>query len=333
LRGPEIADLLEPARRLVDDESFWRYQDQGLAIFLAPDFDRVHKLPIEVAEELVVGSRFHIRPLLPLVDPAAWFWVLTVTARRTRLHLGSRWSFDEFPVRELPQGVGEVREETVYEEAHNAAPTGRPQRGGAPGLAKAQAFGPAPDELHKDQLIELLRRVAAAVEPVVKGHPAPVILAAQPEIQGNLREFVNWKELLPEGIQENPDAMAAEDLHDKAWRLLAPRLDKDRADALGRLNALLGTADGRATTSPEEIVKGARYSRVEQLFLADGAPPVWGVFAEGQDKVDIHPEPAEGDDDLLDYAARMTLRQGGGITRVDRAQLPANAPAAAILRY
>ena len=333
LRGPEIADLLEPARRLIDDESFWRYQDQGLAIFLAPDFDRVHKLPIEVAEELVVGSRFHIRPLLPLVDPAAWFWVLTVTARRTRLHLGSRWSFDEFPVRELPQGVGEVREESVYEEAHNAAPTGRPQRGGAPGLAKAQAFGPAPDELHKDQLIELLRRVAAAVEPVVKGHPAPVILAAQPEIQGNLREFVNWKDLLPEGIQENPDAMAAEELHDKAWRLLAPRLDKDRADALGRLNALLGTADGRATTNPEEIVKAARYSRVEQLFLADGAPPVWGVFAEGQDKVDIHPEPAEGDDDLLDYAARMTLRQGGAVTRVDRAQLPANAPAAAILRY
>ena len=70
-----------------------------------------------------------------------------------------------------------------------------------------------------------------------------------------------------------------------------------------------------------------------QLFLADGAPPVWGVFAEEQDKVDIHPEPAEGDDDLFDYAARMTLRQGGGVTLVDRAQLPADAAAAAILRY
>jgi hypothetical protein len=42
-RGPEIARLLEPAAAVVDDEDFWRYQDQGLAVFLAPGFDRIHK--------------------------------------------------------------------------------------------------------------------------------------------------------------------------------------------------------------------------------------------------------------------------------------------------
>ncbi len=42
--------------------------------------------------------------------------------------------------------------------------------------------------------------------------------------------------------------------------------------------------------------------------------------------------PAEGDDDLLDYAAVMTLRQGGNVTLVNRAHLPRTAPAAAILR-
>jgi len=38
--------------------------------FLAPDVRRLQKLPIEVAEKLVVGGRYHIRPLLPLVEPA-----------------------------------------------------------------------------------------------------------------------------------------------------------------------------------------------------------------------------------------------------------------------
>jgi hypothetical protein len=331
-RGTEVARLLDPAQRLVDDGSFWRYQDRGLAIFLAPDFDRVHKLPVEVAEELTISRDFHIRPLLPLVDPAAWFWVLTVTAGRTGVYQGSRWSFDEFPVRGLPQGIQGILDETVYEEAHNASPTGRPQRSGAPGLAKAQAFGPAPDELHKDQLIELLHRVAAAVEPVVKGQPAPVILAAQPEVQGHLREFLRWKELLPESIQENPDAMAPEALHRKAWRLIEPRLDKGRADALGRLHALLGTADGRATTTPAEIVKSAHYGRVEQLFLARGEM-LWGRFIESEDRIEAHASPAEGDEELFDCAARMTLRQGGTVTLVDRAQLPPNGSAAATLRY
>jgi hypothetical protein len=330
-RGPQIDELTEPARRLVDDEEFWRYQDRGLAIFLAPGLDRVHKLPIEVAEDLSVGAHFRIRPLLRMIDPAGWFWVLTVSAGRTRLYQGSRWGFDEFPVRGLPQGVAELREETVYQEAHNAAPTGRPQRG-APGLAHAQAFGPAPDELHKSQLLELLRRVSAAVEPVVKRQPAPVILVAQPEVQGNLREFVRWKELLPEGIIENPDALASDELHRKAWRLIEPRHDKGRAEALGRLKGLLGTANGKATATPEEIVAAARYGRVEQLFLGDETP-LWGRLVDGQDRIEAHGSPAEGDEDLFDYAALMTLRQGGAVTLVERAHLPPGGPAAAILRY
>src|SRR5207237_6241515 len=44
-RPPELSELLDPARRLVDDEEFWRYQACGLGVFLAPGFHRVHKLP------------------------------------------------------------------------------------------------------------------------------------------------------------------------------------------------------------------------------------------------------------------------------------------------
>jgi len=160
-----------------------------------------------------------------------------------------------------------------------------------------------------------------------------VVLAAQPEIQGNFREIAKWKELLPEGLTENPDAAPPQELHRKAWALLTPREDQNRADALGRLESMLGTGNnGKATTVPEEIVKAARYGRVDRLFLSDG-DPLWGWFDERHDRIVAHRDPAEGDDDLLDYAAVMTLRQGGNVTLVDRKQLPRTAPAAAILRY
>lgn len=331
-RAPEVAKLIEPARRLVDDEEFWRYQDRGLAVFVAPGFDRVHKLPIEVKEGLTIGSHFCIRPLLALADPAGSFWVLTVTAGRTRLYQGSRWTFAEVRGLDLPQGIDEIYDETVYQEAHYASPTGRPQRSGVSGLAKAQSFGPAPDELHKMQLIELLRRVAGVVEPVIRRQPAPVVLAASPEIHGNFRDLARWKDLLPDGIQENPDAMTQDELHRKAWNLIAPRQDKLRADALGQMQSLLRNGHPTATTKAEDIVKAAHYGRVERLFLCDGSP-LWGQFIEAQDRVVAHGSPAEGDKDLLDYAALMTLRQGGAVTLVDRAQLPPDGPAAAILRY
>ncbi|TMJ58138.1 MAG: hypothetical protein E6G81_11475, partial [Alphaproteobacteria bacterium] len=164
-RAPEVDALLRPARRLVDDEEFWRYQGQGLAVFVGPGFDRVHKLPIAVPEELAIANHFCIKPLLPLIDPAGSFCVLALSAGRTRLYQGSRWTFAEVTGLDLPQGLAEIWGETEYQEAHKAAPSGRPQRGPA-GLAKAQALGDAPEELHKTQLTELLRRVAAAVEPI-----------------------------------------------------------------------------------------------------------------------------------------------------------------------
>jgi hypothetical protein len=335
-RGPEADALIEPARQLLDDEEFWRHQEHGLAIFIAPGFHRIHKLPIEVPEEYAIGRHFCIRPLLPIVDPTGWFWLLTITAGRTGLYRGSRWTIGEVGGIDLPQGVEELYNETVYQEQHYTRPDARPQRSGVTGLSYAQSFGAAPEDLRKGLLLQMLRRIAGIVEPVIKREPASVILAAQPEIQGNFREMANWKELRSEGIQENPDAMSQDELREKAWGLLDPDREKRSDDAIGRLNGLIGTGNGKAATAPEDIVKAARDGRVERLFLLPGRP-VWGRLVEAEDgaedRIVAHDEKAQDDDDLMNYAAVMTLRQGGEVTLVEPAQLPPPAPAAAILRY
>jgi len=58
---------------LVEDENFWRHQENGLAVFPAPDFSRVYKLPLALAEAAVVGPHFRIKPLLPILDDAGPF--------------------------------------------------------------------------------------------------------------------------------------------------------------------------------------------------------------------------------------------------------------------
>ena len=303
-RGPEIDAFLAPARRLIDDGAFWRHQGHGLAVFLAPDFGRVHKLPIAMPEEMVLGSHFHIKPLLPLLDDAGGFWLLAISAARTRLYQGSRWDLAEIAGLELPRGVAEIRGESLYEETNYGRPTGRHG-----GLAKAQSFGDAPDEVRKAQLIELLHRVAAAVEPHIKRRTAPVILAASPEIQGHFREIAGWREVEPQGISENPDARANEELHRRAYAVVEQRVIEARATALDRLNGLLGT--GKATAKPEEIVSPAHYGRVDTLFVSGDDEHLWGRFDEREDRVFSSGSAGEGDIDLLDYAVLMTLRHRG----------------------
>jgi hypothetical protein len=324
-RKPEVEEFLGPAEALVGDEEFWRHQQQGLAVFLARGFNRIHKLPIPVPEETLLGEHFHIKPLLPLLEDTGLFWLLTISAKHTRLYHGSRWEFSENKEIDLPQGVGKIRGMTDYEETHYGSPVGR--RGG---LAKAQSFGDDPDQVRKDELLEFLHRIVPPIEPLIKRRPAPVIVAADPEIGGHFREIAGWKEIEPHGIFENPDALPEDELHRRAYALVEPKLAETRAAAVDRLNALL--AAGKATTKPEEIVKAARYARIDTLFLT-GDDHLWGLFDESEDRVVAHGSAADGDLDLLDFAALMTLRQGGSVMLVEREALPPPGLSAAILRY
>jgi stalled ribosome rescue protein Dom34 len=178
-------------------------------------------------------------------------------------------------------------------------------------------------------LLEFLRRVVPSVEPLIKSRPAPIILAAHPEIQGHFREVAGWKDIYPRALSENPDAFTSEELHRRTYGILEQQRIEARNATLDRLNARLGT--GRATTTPEEVVKAARHGRVDTLFLT-GSDHLWGKI-ESDDRLVAHGSAAEDDFDLLNYAALMTLRQGGSVMLVDRTQLPAPRLSAAILRY
>lgn len=327
-RSPQINALLAPAQRLVEDGAFWRsqqHEQQALAIFLAPGFERVLQLPIPVPEEMMLGDHFHIKPLLPVLEDAGAFWLLTISASRTHLYQGSRWDFTEITGLDLPQGVANIRGMTEYQENYYASPVGRHG-----GMAKAQSFGDDPDQIRKEELLEFLHRIVPAVEPVIKRNPAPVILAAHPEIQGHFRAIASWKEIHSDGLSENPDALTREELHRRGYALVEERRSAARNAALDQLNARLGI--GKATTKPAEIVWSARYARVDTLFLS-GDEHLWGVFDETEDRVVPHGTAVNGDIDLLDYAALMTLRHGGSVILVDRAALPPPHLSAAILRY
>jgi hypothetical protein len=324
-RSTERAALLAPVRALDADDFFWRQQQEGLAVFLAPGFSRIHKLPAAVPELVVVSDHFHILPLLPMLD-GGQFWLLSLSAARTRLYQGTRHTFLEVTGLDLPQGVGEVRGETEYQETHHAAP----QRRRSGGFDKAQPFGEDPEAVRKTELIRLLQRTAAAVEPCIRRSPAPVVLAAHPEIRGHFREIAGWKEIVPDGVSENPDALAEAELHRRAWACVEPILAAARAAPLERFNSLLGT--GKAATAIEDIIGAARDGRVDTLFVGHDAR-IWGRIGESGGPIAVHETAAEDDVDLLDHAALLTLRHGGRIMPVERAALPAPGLAAALLRY
>jgi stalled ribosome rescue protein Dom34 len=290
------------------------------------------EVPIELPEEVVVGKHFHVKHLLPLVSGHGRFLVLAITAKQARLFEATRYGLTERTDIDFPDGVAEISAETVYENTRHMSPVARTRSGTPGGVVKTQNLGEDPEEQRKAQLIEYLHRVEATLQKALPGERTPLVLAAQPEVRGNFRAFTKYPAIVDPVLDVNPDALTVEDLHGRAFALMEPHFEEERKAALAQIHQLLGERDGRATTKVEDIVKAARYGRVDTLFVAT-EEHVWGRFDEAADKVVAHDDAEAEDEDLLDYAAIQTLRQGGHVAVMPKQALPRDGVMAAILRY
>ena len=321
--------VLGPARRLVGEPAFWAVGRGGLALFLAPGFDRALSLDQAPEEAAWCGDRFRVTALLAEVAPSEpQFFVLAVSAGGATLYRAGRRAISEMAA-DLPRGVAAVTERTDYQVGAQANPVSA-QRGGQTGAVPAQALGPAPSEERKTELLHYLNQLATAVRAALAGSSAPLVLAAQPEVAGNFRKLAELAALWPEHLAVNPESLDVGDLHRRALALLAERLSEDDRKALARFDSLSGSP--RAVAEAAELVKAAHWGRMDTLILAAGRH-VWGRFDPEADRVETHAQPEASDDDLADLAAQETLSHGGRVQVVDPARLPAGAAAVGILRY
>ncbi|HEX8331571.1 MAG TPA: hypothetical protein VF622_03060, partial [Segetibacter sp.] len=82
----------------------------------------------------------------------------------------------------------------------------------------------------------------------------------------------------------------------------------------------------------DDVIPATYYGRVSHLFVAKGEH-VWGTFDEMTNEIKIH-ENAEGEsEDLIDNAVVKTLATGGEVFLLEKEQMPAESPVAALMRY
>lgn len=339
-RRPHADALVAPVRKLLEDDEFWKNNTQGLAIFLGAGIEpRIWRLPIAAEELVIVGSCFHIAPLLPLFEGADGFYVLALSARKTRLFRADRHSICEVADTGLPQGVETTVAATDYQQTVHGNPVssvrgGRAgNTGGEPGAVPArQIIGDSPEEVRKGEMLHYLEKLAAAFDEKCAMLQSPVIVAGGPEIIGNFRPRSACRSLWPEMLEVNPDSLDLAELHRRAWALIEPKLTGRLEAVIDRFNGLYEDHSSRASLNPTEIVTAAWNGRMDTLILAEGQH-LWGRFDEAGQQVVVRPEPEARDDDLLDIAARQTLLNGGDVRIVSRDHVPYGAAAAGIMRY
>ena len=315
-RGVDAAQsdtLLRAVHDFADRTDFERHRDQGYVLFAASAGLRSYPLPEQFPELVTVGHFFHIKPLLHLIARNRRFHILALATGRVRLLEATPFAWTELPLDDLlPLDAA-------------AEADSRPAADAAPG-------GHSLEELRTALLAEDLHRVAVAVRTRLGSDQAPLVLAAEPRVAGHFSKLAHLPQMLSDTLETNPFALSTEELHRRAVQLILPLIDAERDAVLESVNARLGTAEPTVAIRLEEILAAAREGRVDSILVADDQI-LWGTFDADSGTATGRGTPGIADEDLLNEAAVLTVRNGGRALAVPGAMLPRGAPAAALLRF
>lgn len=341
MRSLDADELLEPIKRLVDDNSFWLHPQDGLILFRSSDVFKSFQVPMQINELAVVENRFHVKPLLPLLsgDGDGHFYILSLSRKNIRLLGGSRFRIDEIDLdskgvpNTFTEALGELeRRPTQFQGGSSKTPHRFSM--GKKGTPTFAGHGMAEDDLGAE-LRNFFERFDDALAKIDIDRKAPVVLAGVEYLLPIYRDVATtFQNICEDALMGNMDGEKAEDLHAAAWEIVEPHFLAERRRSSERYGD--SKSSGRSTDNLGKILTAAHEGRVDTLFVAQGVR-VWGSYDTEKRRMkpqsDPSATPRNGNEDLLDLAAVQTYMTGGKVFVVDPQEVPDGKQAAAIFRY
>jgi hypothetical protein len=186
------------------------------------------------------------------------------------------------------------------------------------------------DDDEKDQVLRFLQVLDDALLRHLRRRPLPLVLAGVEYELAMFREVSRHPQIVPGGIEGNPELLSADELHRRAWPLVEPALQSDLQRAVAAFDELGGS--DRVSCDLEDVLRAAVDGRIDTLF-ADVSRQRWGRFDAGSRNVEVHDDRQPADEDLIDRAAAEALERGGSVFGLTDGNVPGGGPVAALFRY
>jgi hypothetical protein len=314
LRLADAKELLGPARKLLDEPLFWANQCDGLALFLAPRFFRHYRLPLALAEQVVVSRLPQLRPLLPLLSGDGRFYVLALSQNGVRLLHGTRHTISAVDPRGVPKNLAEALRTHDRDEIL----TFHGPRAGAAWGAVFTGQGVGIDDA-KDNLLRYFQKIDRGLHAILREEHSPLVVAGVGYLLPIFRQASTYPHLLETGIEGNPDHWSDQEMHERAWAIIGPFFAQEQASARALYDRLSGT--GRTVADFAQVISAVYRGELETLFVSRTGQ-AWGTYEPGKQEVEQHAPAQPGDEELLNFAVVHALRHGGKVFILDEAAMP-----------
>jgi len=330
-RAADARDELDPLRALVDDASFWAHQREGLALYCLPEETLVYGVPFSLPERVMVGPHAYLVPLIPIVSEDVRFCVLAISPKQVRLVEGTRHTARGLDLPGWPENfeefIAHIEQEPQLQFHTEAAPEAGDRARAA--VFHGHAGGDESSE-RKQRLLEFCRLVDERVRKALGNGEAPLVLACNERLAAIYRQASDYARIVKEPLAGNPDDRKPAELCRDAWKLLEPGVADARDRAVARYHQ--AAANGQAAGSLDAVLSAAHEGRVDTLLVAaDGKR--WGRYDPDERRLDVHDQPAAGDEDLVNLATVVAHRQGAAVHALPEDKMPDAEQAVAVLRY
>jgi len=326
----KTAAMLKPFKALVDDNEFWKYNLDGLAVFAAPGFFKVVRMQRPVSELVVAANSFHLKPLRRALQTVDRFHVLGLAMDRIVLFEGNRDALDELkPAEGVPLTITDALGEELTEKHQTVASYGG--RGGHGGAGEMRhGHGGKSDEMDKD-VERFFRTVDRAItEHHTKPSGHSLVLAALPEHQAVFRRVSHNARLLQEAVAIDPTGVDPDKLRRLVWEAVEPRYHAH----VRTLVEQFGTAKAQGLGSDDlmDVAEAAAAGRVGTV-LVDADQAIAGRLDTTTGKVIFDSLLDPRVDDLLDELSELVAERGGTVMVVPGEVMPTKTGVAATYRY
>lgn len=326
----EKHEALYPAYRLLHDREWWRFVDQGVAIFSNSKEVKAYQLSTAPKREIVVSDRFHILPLVDHLNQQGSFYVLALSPKNTRLLHCDGEDMYELSVPNMPRSIEDVivRDNAMSKPGEKQSQ--KPRLRNAL-MALREGGRRAIKRQHQDVLeSEYLKQIHNAIKGALASHHEPVVLAGLQRNQSLYRRVDNSNYIHPEGIRANVDRLSNLELRDRARDLLGSLFTQKELAAQSQFLRLSVARPDKVVYGLKNVLRSVYQGRVQTLFV-DRDAHQWGLIKRSL--VQLHTRRRGGDSDLLDVAASETVKRSGKVFSLESSDLPQGTKVAAVLRY
>ncbi len=309
-RLAQLKDLLD---ELGEDDDYWRLQAHSLAVLATPDGIRTFRLANRLRAMVEVADRYHLKPLLRAITFPHEAFVLALSENGVRLvEVFADLPPVEIKVPGLPKDAASAAGKSTLND--RTGPLGRIQG----------------SEGQKVRLGQYLRKIDAALRPILAGRDMPLVLAATDPLASLYRSMTLFPQLQPDIIRVSPDRLSDAELA-SATR---PVLDAAYARELERFRKLFEQRgnQNRTTGDLSDAARAATFGAIEML-LVDIDNIVDGVIDEQSGAITFADKASAGSYGIVDEIAGRALASGAKVLGVRRDDIPGGGELAAVLRF